>query len=102
MQTNDAGSAPLERRVRRVRINVGAPISQDMAFGRWPSTASGEAVDLEMEFDAEWDGRHWNCRADGFGRRAWLCEPGGYGNGSITVLSAGGVTLLDDGPNGEL
>jgi hypothetical protein len=48
-----------------------------------------------MEFDADWNGRWWDCRADGFGRRTWLGETGGYGNGSIFVHDINGVAFAD-------
>ena len=95
-------SVARDGRVRRVRINVGALIGQDHSYGRWPATKDGREVDEDMEFDAEWNGRWWDCRADDFGRRRWLGEGGGYGNGSISVHSYGGVTLLDDAPNLQL
>jgi hypothetical protein len=88
----------VERTVRRVRINAGEPIMQDHGFTRWPMSAGGP-VDPDTVFDAEWNGRYWDCRADGHGRRTWLNEPGGYGNGSIFVSNLEGVTVLDDAPN---
>ena len=94
-----AVAAPVERGVRRVRINVGALVSQDHGVGIWPATRGGEEVDSDMAFDAEWNGHWWDCRADGFGRRTWLGEPGGYGNGSIFVHNREGVTVLEDTPN---
>jgi hypothetical protein len=54
-----------------------------------------------MEFDAEFDGRFWECRADGHGRKSWLGEPGGYGSGCFTVFDRDGVKVLDDAPNDE-
>ena len=93
-----AAGSQFERSVRRVRINVGALVSQDHGVGRWP----GDDVDADMEFDAEWNGRWWDCRADGFGRLASRGEPGGYGNGSIFVHDHEGVTLLDDAPHAQV
>ncbi len=99
--TPHAGGSQVERGVRRVRINVGARVSQDMAFGRWPATRVGGDIDPGMEFDAEWNAGvgYWDCRADGYGRRTWLGEGGGYGNGSIFAFGRDSVTLLDDAPN---
>jgi hypothetical protein len=84
--------------VKRVRINIGALVGQDHSYGRWPATKDGRAVDHNMEFEAEWRGKWWECRADDFGRRTWLGECGGYGNGSMSVHSLDGVTLLDEAP----
>ena len=81
---------------RRVRIKVGAMVSQDYRVFRWPATASSDA-DPDMEFDAEWNGRFWDCRADGFGRRRWRGDDGEYGNGSIFVHDHGGVEFADLG-----
>lgn len=93
--TTTAGGSPLDGVVRRVRIKVGALVSQDFGYGRWPATKSGEDVSPDMEFDAEWTGEWWDCMADGFGRRAWLGEGGGYGNGSIFVHDINGVEYAD-------
>lgn len=82
---------------RRVRINVGAFIGQDFGFGHWPATGDGSDVDPCMVFDAEWNGKAWECRADGYGRRAWCGETGNYGNGAIIVFGYEGVTVLDEG-----
>ena len=97
-QNKPAVLGPVERRVRRVRINVGEPIFQDHGVCRWPMTASGPN-NPGLVFDAEWNGSYWDCRADGHGRRSWLNEPGGYGNGSIFVSNLEEVTALDDAPN---
>ena len=94
-QTTPEGHS-FERQVLRVRINTGALVSQDRVVGQWPATASGAVVDQDMEFDAEWTGRWWECRADGHGRRSWAGEVGGYGNGSIFVHSLDGVTIVDE------
>lgn len=82
-----------------VRINIGASIMQDMAFGRWPATRDGKEVDPDMVFEAEWVANrgYWDCMADGFGRRKWLGEAGGYGNGSIFVLGEDSVTVVKNG-----
>lgn len=73
-----------------VRIRVGATVSQDFGVGRWPATKSGEDVDPDMEFEAEWTGKYWDCRADGFG----LKEGGGYGNGSIFAFGMDAVEVV--------
>jgi hypothetical protein len=91
-----------ERPVLRVRINTDALVSQDRSIGRWPATASGAKIDPDMEFDAEWTGRWWDCRADGYGRRSWKGEAGGYGNGSIFVYSRDGVTIVDESHNNDV
>lgn len=84
----------------RVRIKVGALVGQDHAFGRWPWTRDGVDVDQDMVFDAEWDGRWWDCRADGYGRKSWLGDTRGYGNGSIGVMDLDGVEILTATPKG--
>lgn len=79
----------------KVRIKTGTLISQDHAIGRWPASRNGDDVDENMEFDAEWNGSRWDCRADGVGRRSWLGETGGYGNGSIFVHDKDGVEIIE-------
>jgi hypothetical protein len=100
----NADAGPVDCKVGRVRINVGAAVAQDMAFGRWPATRAGGDVDPDMVFDAEWNAGvgYWDCRADGYGRRTWKGEAGGYGNGSIFAFGRDSVTLLDDAPNAEV
>jgi len=94
-----AVGTPLDGDVGRARINAGVLVAQDFGCGRWPATKAGENVDPEMVFDVEWMGTFWECRADGFGRRTWLGEHGGYGNGAIFVFDRNGLTLLDQEPN---
>lgn len=94
-----ASGSQVQRVVRRVRISVGALVSQDCAFGTWPATADGPDVDPSIIFDAEWMGRWWDCRTNGYGRRSWLGETGGYGNGSIFAYDIDSVTAADDEPN---
>jgi hypothetical protein len=103
-ENSQAVGARVDRGVGRVRINVGAAVAQDMAFGRWPATRAGSDIDPSMVFDAEWHAgvEYWDCRADGYGRRSWLGEGGGYGNGSIFALGRDSVTLVDDEPNARL
>ena len=82
----------------KVRIKIGARVMQDRGFGRWPSCypPSGCDFDPTMIFDAEKrrDGG-WECRANGFGRRIWLGEQGGYGSGSVTVIDYDGVEVVE-------
>ena len=80
----------------RGRIKIGALISQDHAVGKWPATRTGDEVDPDMEFDVEWNGKFWDCRADGIGRRSWLGESGGYGCGSIFVHDKNGIEVIYD------
>lgn len=87
---------PKARLVGRGRINVGASVCQDHSYGCWPATASGKHIDPDTIFDVEWDGYMWECIADGFGRRSWLGERGGYGNGAFHVARFSGVTLIGD------
>ena len=102
MSNEEPVQRPLEHHVGRVKINVGTLVSQEHGIGRWPATMAREDVDADMVFDAEWMGRYWDCRADGYGRRSWLGETGGYGNGSIFVHAANGVTMLDVPPNADV
>lgn len=73
------------------RIKVGARITQDFGFGKWPATRSGADVDPDMEFDCAWKGTFWDCRADGYGMLRSRGEVGEYGNGSIFVHEREGV-----------
>lgn len=86
----------MDKVTKIVRIKVGATVVQDHGIGKWPYTKAGDEVDQDMEFDAELDGsrKFWNCRADGYGRRRWKGETGGYGNGSILVFGEDGVEVL--------
>jgi hypothetical protein len=99
MNTKVAGAGPVEREVRRVRIKVGSMVVQDYACGQWPANRAGADIDPETVFDAEWNGKYWECRADGYGRQSWKGEVGGYGNGSIFVCRRDGVTAVDPEPN---
>jgi hypothetical protein len=83
------------------RINIGAGVSHDFSYGKWPfckapkSHGGGyEAQDPDMIFDVEWRGSYWDCRCDGYGRTAKGL--GDYGNGSIFVREKEGVTLIKD------
>lgn len=76
------------------RIKVGALVGQDHGYGRWPATKAGEDVDPGMVFDIEPMGQYFGCRADGFGRKTWQGECGGYGNGCITVFSKDDIEFL--------
>jgi len=79
---------PLVTTTHKVRIKPGTRITQDRAFGSWPSTASGQDVDPNMVFQGRriWNG--WECQADGFG------HPGKYGNGAISVVGEDGVEVI--------
>lgn len=94
-----------DRLAGKGRIKPGAGIFQDFHFGKWPnccpprSEYEGEeyqqrAKDPEMVFDVEWNGRYWDCKADGYGYLRSQGEAGEYGSGSITVSSFQGVELL--------
>ena len=91
---------------RRVRIKEGSGVFQDHHFGKWPeccppqSEYEGDeyqyrAKNPDMEFDGEWNGRWWNCVADGYGRLKRYGEEGEYGNGSIFVPGLDSVEVLD-------
>ena len=78
------------------KIKVGVAISQDHAIGKWPARCAKDDVDSDMIFDIEWKGNFWECRADGVGRRSWLGEEGGYGNGSIFVHEKEGIEIIEE------
>lgn len=69
----------------RAKIKIGTPIFHDHWCLRWPMVSGGEATDPDKIFDVEKEGQFYVCRADGFGRREWDGETGGYGSGSIIV-----------------
>jgi len=107
-ETTQAVSPP-DRIVGRGRIVKGAAISQDFHFGKWPQCCPprSEYKDEEyqyltkrpdMIFDVEWNGRYWDCKADGYGHLRANGEIGEYGNGSIFVFAFDGVELI---PKGE-
>ena len=83
------------------RIKIGAKISQDFGFGKWPtckpprgSREEGIADDPNMVFEVEWINEtpgYWNCVADGFGAMPSNGVVGTYGNGSIYVSDKGGI-----------
>lgn len=86
----------------KVKIKKGAKIFQDFHFGRWPaclppsSEYEGEEYryrtkNPDLIFDAEWKGRHWDCRRKGYGVGS---KPEEYGNGSIFVIDEDGVEIL--------
>lgn len=104
-ERSDAAKRPLDRIVGRGRIVDGAGIFQDHHFGKWPqccppkSDYEGEeyqycAKDPAMVFDVEWNGHHWNCKADGYGYLRSRGEAGEYGSGSIFVRAFDGVELV--------
>ena len=81
----------LKRKGRKMRgrIKVGAAISHDFGFGRWPNCKAPKgskdpncADDPNMVFNMKWIGRMWECTAPGFGAKEW------YGNGSVFVYGA--------------
>jgi len=87
------------------RIKRGAGIFQDHHFGKWPNCCPPrseyegeeykyEAKDPDMVFEVEWTGRHWDCKADGYGMLRSRGEGGEYGNGSIFVSDPDGVELV--------
>lgn len=80
---------------RRVRIKAGSTVAQDHHVSDWPRTKAGDVTDPGMEFDAEWNGTFWECRADGYGRRSWKGEVGRYGNGSIFAFGEDSVEVLE-------
>jgi hypothetical protein len=77
------------------RIRVGASIMQDRAFGNWPECRppKGRVVDPDMIFEVTWNGRYWDCRANGFGQIT-VGALDQYGNGSIFVNDFNGVLLV--------
>jgi len=93
--------------VMQGRIKVGAMIGHDFRFYDWPACAppNSEYEDEEyqfvaknpnMVFDVLWDGFRWECRANGYGRRAWEDEVGGFGNGPIFVKDYDDVEVIGE------
>lgn len=91
--------------VKKGRIKVGATIFQDHGVFTWPNCKPphSEYRDEEyqficknpyMIFDVEWDGKHWTCKADGYGRLLLNGEQGGYGNGAILISDLKSVELV--------
>ncbi len=85
-----------------VRIKKGASISQDRAFINWPRCypplseyINGEspyrAKDPDMLFLGSWNGKFWNCVADGYGA---MGSEGDYGAGSIFVIHYDNVEIV--------
>ena len=94
-----------KRIVGRGRIKSETIVFHDHHFGIWPeccppeSEYKGEkyqylAKNPEMFFDVEWNGRWWDCKADGYGYLRSRGEDGEYGNGSIMVNDFDGVELV--------
>ena len=79
----------------KVRIKRGALVAQDFMVWNWPDTRAGTAADPDMEFEAEWNGTFWDCRAWGYGKMT-NGVPGAYGNGSIFAFRKDGVEVLQD------
>lgn len=79
----------------KAKIKIGASISQDFGYGKWPQCkpVKGQTVDPDTVFDAKWNasGKYWDCRADGFGAMESNGIKGTYGNGSIFVFEKNGV-----------
>lgn len=95
-----------ERLVRQVRIKKGVRIFQDHRFMRWPQCLPPkkeyegqeyryEAKDPDMEFEGTWNGRYWDCKADGYGHLRHKGDPGEYGNGSILVDGLDSVEIVE-------
>ena len=88
------------------RIKKGAPIFQDYRQGNWPKCLppdkeyKGEpyqrqAKNPDMLFEAGWNGRYWNCTADGYGHLKFYGDDGEYGNGSIFVYGFSSVDIVE-------
>ena len=85
-----------------VRIKKGASIGQDHAFMRWPicyppiseylpEENPYRPKDPDMLFAGDWNGKFWNCVAEGYGDTT---KNGDYGSGSIFVFSYDGVEIV--------
>lgn len=99
-------TSPTQPVVMRVRIKEGTLIFQDHHSSEWPycfppkSEYEGEeyqhiAKNPDMEFDGEWNGRCWYCKADGYGYLKSCGDIGEYGNGGIFVTGLDGVEILN-------
>lgn len=78
---------------RTVRIKPGAFIGQDFSFTHWPNVDPPPS-DPSMQFQAHWTGKHWVCKADGYGHLTIDGDCGSYGNGKIHVFSYDSVEVL--------
>lgn len=74
----------------QVRIKHGASIFQDFQSRTWPQITENP----DIEFTAEWNGRYWDCRADGYGHLTSRGDTGDYGNGSILVHGYDNVEII--------
>lgn len=112
MEKGVYSAGPVDANVRgKGRIKPGAMMSQDFNYGAWPNCCPPvreyptgeyryEAKDPDMVFDVEWNGSHWECRADGYGNLNPTGDALGYGNGSVLVKQFDGVELIT--PNAKL
>lgn len=83
----------IEGKSYHVLIKVGASISRDFQFGKWPSLIK-EVINLSpnMVFSGKKLANGWECTAFGFGI---FGKGGGYGSGSIHV-NDGGVDVIGE------
>ncbi len=88
------------------RIKEGASIFQDHHFDKWPGCKppakeyegdpyQRQAKNPAMLFEARWNGRYWECKADGYGHLRSNKDPGDYGNGSILVHGFSNVDIIE-------
>lgn len=63
----------------KVRIKVGAPVSQDFSFFRWQEEYSDVVFDAEPLQNGVWNMGRYKLRANGFGELG----QGNYGNGAV-------------------
>jgi hypothetical protein len=84
------------------RIQRGAKIFHDLGSCVWPQCKppkseydgkpyKGVTTDPDKEFEVEWDGSRWKCRADGYGLFA---GEGEYGNGAILIRDYDSVEII--------
>ena len=88
------------------KIKRGAQTFQDHHFDKWPGCEppskeyEGEpyqylAKNPDMLFEARWNGRYWDCKADGYGHLKLYGDNGDYGNGSIYVNGFTNVDIVE-------
>ena len=89
--------------IRKARIRTGSRFSIDFSTGVWPGWMT---ADVDKVFDVEefkaGERDEFELRADGYGRRSWLGEEGGYGNGCIYICRLENLIFIDEALQDDL
>lgn len=75
----------------KAKIKPGTPIFHDHWYLSWPWVSGGQQANPDTVFDVELGSSGFECRADGYGRRSWAGESGGYGSGAIHIFDRDGL-----------